>query len=214
MSKTLAKEFGTCQVTFDGANYVLQSDVSSGWKQITPGGGQFIASTYFDMAGMTIEDQTLFFEGATIQEILSPTFAPATAGDGGYVLDIMSQVPLTDTEVAAFSTVGNIAQGFGSALTFHQTIYGRIRYFNIDIDNQAGGLAILLSDNQLGSLSPTASDRVYCYRFVAMGMTAPGFFTVYGARYILRANAKAEPEYEYLMRLKRSYELQNEPDRD
>lgn len=214
MSKTLTKEFATCQVDYDGALYSLQNDVSSGWRQITPGQPQFIADTYFDLAGMTIEDQTLFFEGATIQEILNPQFAPSTAGDGGFVIDIMSQIPLTDTEVASFGSVGNIAQGFGSALTFHQTIYGRVRYFNIDEDNQASGYAILLSDNQLGSLSPTASDRVYCYRFVAMSMNAPGVFSVFGARYILRANAKEEPEYEYLMRLKRSYELQNEPDRD
>ena len=126
----------------------------------------------------------------------------------------MSQIPMTDDEVSAFATVGNIAQGFGSALTFDQTIYGRIRYFNIDIDTQAGNLAILLSDNQLGSLSPTASDRVYCYRYVGVGMNAPGFFTVFGARYILRANAKQEDEYQYLMRLKRSYKLQQRFDRD
>ena len=212
MSKTLTKEFATCQVDFDGTVYSLQTDLSTGWRQMGP--ANFIASTYFDLAGMSIEDQTLFFEGATIQEILVPQFAPASVGDGTFVLDIMSQVPMTDNEVATFAVSGNLAGVFSSTLTFEQTIYGRVRYFNIDIDNQAGGLAILLSDNQLGSLSPTASDRVYCYRYVAMGMNAPGFATVFGARYILRANAKEEPEYQYLMRLKRSYELQNEPDRD
>jgi hypothetical protein len=35
-----------------------------------------------------------------------------------------------------------------------------------------------------------------------------------GARYLLRASAKEEAEFEYLMRLKRSYDLQNEPDVD
>jgi hypothetical protein len=212
--KTLTKEFGSVQVTYDGTNYNLDEGVAnSGWRKISA--TSFIASTYFDLAGMALEDQTLFFEGATIQEVINPQFAPASPGDGTFVLDIMSQVPLTDLEVAKFATTGNIAEGvFSSTLTFDQTVYGRVRYFNIDIDNQAGGLAILLSDNQLGSLSPSASDRIYCYRLVAARMGAPGYFTVFGARYILRGAGKEEPEFQYLMRLKRSYELQNEPDRD
>ena len=49
---------------------------------------------------------------------------------------------------------------------------------------------------------------------VAVAVTADSTVAVTGARYMLRATAKEEPEYEYLMRLKRSYELQNEPDRD
>ena len=72
---------------------------------------------------------------------------------------------------------------------------------------------ITIADNQLGSLEATASDRIYCYR-VVLYSGAVARFDVYPARYILRADAKEEPEYQYLMRLKRSYELQNQPDRD
>jgi len=37
---------------------------------------------------------------------------------------------------------------------------------------------------------------------------------VYPARYILRAMAKEEADYQYIMRLKRSYDLQQRFDRD
>jgi hypothetical protein len=213
--KTLAKEFDTLQVNFAGGNYSLDPSLSnSGWRQIFPNLGVFVNSTYFDLAGMTMEEKTLFFQGAAIQEVLNPQFSPASPGDGMIVVDIMSQVPLTDAEVNNFKISGNMLASPSATLTFDQTIYGRIRYMNVDLDNQAGTFAITVSDNQLGSLSPSASDRVYCYRYVTIAQGAPGFSTLFPARYLLRADAKSEAEYEYLMRLKRSYELQNQPDRD
>ena len=73
----------------------------------------------------------------------------------------------------------------------------------------------ILGDHQTGSLDATASDRIYCYRAVTFLQTQnPCLIAIPSARYLLRAEAKEEPEYEYLMRLKRSYELQNEPDND
>lgn len=138
---------------------------------------------------------------------------PATAGNIVQVADIMCTTPLTDTEAALFTLGGNFSGPTASTLTFDQTVYGRVRTFNADLDNLASSYMIVLGDNQLGSLEATASDRIYCYR-VALYVGAPTRFDVYPARYILRANAKEEPEFEYLMRLKRSYELQNQPDRD
>lgn len=210
--KTLTKEFPGVNFSFDGTNYTFDS-TQGPWRQIGANTGNFICSTYFDLAGMAMNDETLFFEVAAVQELLNPQFAPSTAGDSMFVVDIMSQIPLTDNEVAIYATQGNLA-GSDSTLTFNQTIYGRVRFFNIDLDNQAGTIAILLSDHQTGSMSPTASDRVYCYRYAGVTQNMPGFSTLFGARYVLRATAQEEPEYQYLMRLKRSYELQNEPDRD
>ena len=77
---------------------------------------------------------------------------------------------------------------------------------------------VLLNEEQYGSMSPTASDRVYSYRVVVAagvigGPGATSMF-VYPARHILRAEAKEEPDHQYIMRLLRSYELQQEPDVD
>lgn len=206
--KTLAKEFQRLAVDMSGGAGTIIS--GEGWRDL--GGGAFVASTYFDLAGMSMEQKTLFFSGATVQDVSGPAFTPATAGNLIRVADIMTSTPITDVEAVLYTTDGNFATG-GQTLTFQQTIYGRVRIFNMDIDNLAGGYGILLHDNQTGSLSATASDRIYCYRAVIYS-GADTRFDVLGARYLLRAEAKEEPEYEYLMRLKRSYELQNEPDRD
>jgi hypothetical protein len=211
--KTLTKEFGILQVNKAAGLYTIDSSITNGGWRAHTGIGTYINDTYFDFAGLAMDGKTLFFTGAAIQEITPPAISPATAGDLVALVDIMCTTPLTDEEVALYANYANII-GDGSALTFDQTIYGRVRIFNMDIDNQAGGYLITIGDNQTGSLEATASDRIYCYRYVAMSVTGDADIAISGARYILRAEAKEEPEYEYLMRLKRSYELQNEPDRD
>jgi hypothetical protein len=216
--KTLAKEFGSAVLRQPLAgNFELDNELSSnGWEQPYPGQGLIINKTYFDFAGLAIDDKTLFFQGATIQEPLNPLVFNQAAGDSLIMVDVMSQIPLTDDEYSILLTNGNLAGGFGfDSLTFDQTIYLRIRSFVVDLDTAAWGSMVLVTDNQMGSLEPTASDRVYCARIVSMGSpTTSDRIDIPGVRYILRATAKEEPEYEYLMRLKRSYELQQRFDRD
>lgn len=216
--KTLAKEFGSAVLRQNPpGNFELDTDLSSnGWEQPYPGQGLIINKTYFDFAGLAIDDKTLFFQGATIQEPLNPLVFNQAAGDSLIMVDVMSQIPLTDDEYSILLTNGNLAGGFGfDSLTFDQTIYLRIRSFVVDLDTAAWGSMVLVTDNQMGSLEPTASDRVYCARIVSMGSpTTSDRIDIPGVRYILRATAKEEPEYEYLMRLKRSYELQQRFDRD
>ena len=210
MSKTLAKEIGTLDTQFDGNVWSLRTGTAEGWVLQDPS-GIFTHRTYFDLAGLAIDDKTLIFKGATVTDMFPPAFNPAALGSGFYVTDVMSCVPLSDTDVQRIIFFGNSTEG---ALTFDQTIYMRRRVFNVDVDNQGAGLCITIFDQQLGSLEPTASDRVYCTRIVQGVAPAATVGGLYPVRYILSADAKEEPEYEYLMRLKRSYELQNEPDRD
>ena len=209
--KTLAKEFGNLVVNKVGPVFTPDLSLSAeGWEQTAAGGSVFVNRQYFDLAGMAMNDETLFFEGAAVQDVLPPSSITATAGNQAFVVDIMTNKPLSNTEATATVLSGNFAT---SNLTFDQTMYMRVRFFNTDLDNLAGSYMIPIAENQLGSLSPTATDRIYCTRVVLFG-GADGKYDMYPARYILRAVAKEEPEYEYLMRLKRSYDLQNEPDRD
>jgi hypothetical protein len=210
--KTMTKEFAQLAVQLAGGSYQIVSNEGN-WRELSGSPGLYIASTYFDLAGLTMDDKTLFFQGAAVQELKNPTFFPATAGNTLQIADVMSVVPLTDTQAGSYLFGANYNVSNSSDITFHETVFGRVRVFNMDLDNLAGGFTILLSDTQTGALEPTASDRIYCYRVVQYN-GADTRFDVFPARYILRADSKEEPEFEYLMRLKRSYELQNEPDRD
>ena len=210
--KTMTKEFGAFSVTKAGPVYTINADVF-GWEQIAPGAQFFVARTYFDLAGLTMDDKTLFFEAAGVQDVSNPTSVPAAAGNIAAVIDILSNKPLTNTEALNAIVSGNMVSTASANLTFDQTIYMRYRIFNTDLDNAAGTYMITLTDNQLGSMSPTASDRVYVTRIVSIA-GGDASYDIQPVRYVLRATAKEEPEFEYLMRLKRSYELQQEPDRD
>jgi len=212
--KLLAKEFAYLNANKADAPELWTIQKGDGWRQLGPGLSTFVASTYFDLAGMSQREKTLFFEGAAVQEVLLPSSTAATAGNGAIVVDIMCTSPLTDVEASAYQVSANLAAG-ATGLAFEQTVYGRVRIFNMNLDTLAGGYYDLQADNQTGSLEPTASDRIYCYRVVTFGPNnANGLHSVWGARYLLQADVKEEAEFQYLMRLKRSYELQQSHDED
>lgn len=211
--KTLTKEHSQAK-WIQSPPGVFQLDTSTefgAWRSLNP--NTFVSSTYFDLAGLSMDDKTLFFEGATVQNWLAPLITNVTGpGDAIVVLDFMTSSPLSDATLLDLYLDGNFAQG---DFTFDQTIYGRIRQYVVDVDTQAWGSMVLASENQIGSLEATASDRIYSYSLITFGSPFSAD-TLYlsPCRHLLRAEAREEKEYQYLMRLKRSYELQQEPDVD
>jgi len=212
--RTLAKEHGLFQATVGGGPPVQQTQFSVGYRLVPGSTGIFVSENYFDLAGMTLTEKTLFFQGATVQNLNNPSYSAGVAGESCQIIDIMTAVPLSDATLLSYASEGNFA-GSGSS-TFEQTIYARNTFHVIDIDFAAAGYFNTLFSNQIGSLGPTASDRVYTYRIVIVDPTqvTAAIISAWPCRYLLRADVKEEPEYEYLMRLKRSYDLQNEPDND
>jgi len=212
--KTLAKEHNFLQMDGTENTWAVIPPSSSGWRQFSTNGA--ISSTYFDLAGMSMKEKTLFFEASGVQSTSPPaTDAGGAAGDSLVVLDVMTSTPLTDNELAIFFSLGNFS---GSTITWSETVYARQQVWARTLNEAGLSYMVLLNEEQYGSMSPTASDRVYSYRVVVAagvlgGPGATSFF-VYPARHILRAEAKEEPDHEYIMRLLRSYELQQEPDVD
>ncbi len=216
--KTLTKEHNSFLANRDPGtgNWSLSHDAdgrSSNWSQPFANQGIFLSSTYFDLAGMSMDEKTLFFKGALVQDVLNPATTNSAPGDSIVVVDLMSVRPLSDLEVLAFVLNGNLSGLPSTTLTYHETVYGRIQQFVTTIDTASWGSMSLLASNQLGSMNPTASDRIYSYRLV-QALGALTVLTVYGCRHLLAAEAKEEPDFEYLMRLKRSYELQQSYDED
>lgn len=211
--KTLAKEHGYLVANQSGGTWSVDDAQSQGWSLLSPG-GVFASSTMFDLAGMSMREKTLFFDAATVQSIVNPTHTGGAAGDSMVIVDLMSSQPLTDTELANFFLFGNFAFN-GGPLSFSQTIYARVEQYVVDIDTAAWGSFIQVSSNQLGSLEATASDRVYSYKLVSMGTpTTAARIDVFSSRHLLKVSAREEAEYQYLMRLMRSYELQQSHDED
>jgi len=217
--KVLQKEFGYVVVSLGGApNQYSITSQQTNWEQPTPPQGLVASKTYFDLAGLTNREKTLFFQTALVQQNGLPTITSGAAGDFVNVYDVMTSSPMTDAELQVFPGNANfsgLAPTATTGLTFDQTIFARARTYSLTVDLAASGYMPKISDHQLGSLSPTASDRIYCYRIVFVNAAGTNKdITIPPARYILSADAKEEAEYEYLMRLKRSYELQQSYDED
>ena len=160
-----------------------------------------------------MDEKTLFFEAAGTQSAQPPTAGTsATTGDALILADLMTSSPLENLEALEVAIFGNFPP---APLSFQETIYGKIDTWVVNSDTGDWGGFTLTNSEQIGSMSPTASDRVYSYRVLILA-TAPAAVdvTVYGARHMLRAKAKEEPDHEYMMRLLRSYQLQQEPDVD
>lgn len=216
--KMLAKYHDALFATVDPAGVITidRSAVSSEWQQ--PQAGLLLSSNYFDLAGMSQEEKTLFIEASAVQEGAFPAIGGA-AGDNYVLIDIMTSIPVDWTNVGLpTSFVSLRGLGFpGQLLNFEHVIYQRYRRLTLDIDTGAR-FALTSNDAQSGSNMPTASDRIYCYRIVIPDTSqSPGTIAslnVPPARYVLQVEAREEPTYQHMMRLKRSYDLQQQPDVD
>jgi len=181
-----------------------------------PGYAVVVQEDYFDLAGMTQREKTLFFKTVSIQEPYNPSIEGGHTGD-----DIREAIVLTTSPIPSDQLLTEYALGpglFNSTTSWSQLVYYRFR--NCVRTTDQGSTAILptLSQNSMGSAYPTASDRVYIYRFIqANNADQTAQFTsilVPGCQVVLGADVKEEPEFQYLYRLMRSYELQQSHDED
>jgi len=214
--KRLAKYHHTLAATNTGGIWDID-ELSNGWSQPSP--NVFVSSTYFDLAGIAMDEKTLFPQGIALQE--PGSMQGAGAGGQLYIVyDLMTTVPIDFDDLASSPTPITVlfGNGFGfpgGYLEYDQVIYGRTRTFAMNID-MGGAVFLKTSDEQYGSMSPTASDRVYSYRVVisGAGVLAPATLYIPPGRHLIEMDAKAEPDFQYLMRLKRSYDLAQSYDED
>ena len=218
--KTLAKEHQYLQLVRSGPDWTVQFTKGS-WRKI--GAESFVSETYFDLAGMAIDDKTLFFEAAGVQTVLSPLANNVGTGDSAIIMDIMCTRQITDAQLIATLLYGNMAgnqgvSGSQGPLSFEETVYARTQMFVRHVDTAAWGYLTMTDENFFGSMQPTASDRIYSYRLVFLSALTGGTntteVTIAPARHLLKSTAREESEHKYMMRLMRSYQLQQSYDED
>ena len=177
-----------------------------------------------DLSGYANQDLTFFPELAFIQ--MSPVYTIQST-DGGSVLDL---VAITSVPMDVESLYTALIFGSGPALpelsapgivNNSPVDWSTVPYCRIDFrsreTNIPGGLGIMTSieSAQLGSLQPTAADKLFIYRIVyPLSDTPPHIdfssFVIPPLRVGFRGMMAQEDDREYLMRLKRGYELANQ----
>ena len=126
--KILSKDTNVVNVSKAGP--VFSINAANGWRQI--GINFFVFETYYDLAGMSLEEKTLFFEAATVQDLGNPAQLNGVAGDLLSISDVMTSTPLSDNALTQFTLVGNMLES--TFPSFDQCIYARNRIFVVDLD--------------------------------------------------------------------------------
>ena len=190
----------------------------------TPGAGTWIKgsnntfyqATEIDITGLTVQELTFFPTSGSVQR------GPVSLGLGLGIIN--EQILVTVTPLPSGRFPPNPGQmlfsptGFDleDEMEFQNIIWGRAWTWNVNT-SLPGNFGVPINIADLGSGSPTNGDTLYIYRFISVaGYThGAGYNAEVGpARVIITGQLREEPEYQQIMRLRRSYELQQTYDED
>lgn len=190
----------------------------------------FYCESTIDLSGRTVlKDQTVFFRSSFEQKGGYDSISwkdKASTYEGIIEITIISSVPLTEQNMvsAVFAAPGFTPVNFGfDPGTFDRSviIHGRTTQHHLNtvtghdpFDATGDGYLMAMNDNYYSSLEPTAADTLYCYRIMNLSDVNPveqaRTMSLNAKRVIMDCVALEEPDLEYMMRLKRSYELANQ----
>ena len=189
------------------AVFTTQWDQSNGYTNL--GADALMYSSTIDIDGWTMNDFTFGTVQAQFQDpgVYSSTAVSARTE----IMDIITDIPLDDAALTIIKdSLGSITPGMiGSAQDFTSIIYGNYRLYvpNLGLGAFPGYLQ-LISSGSFGSKEPTNSSSLYCYRIVKCAGVNLETLTTPACRIGLFGAFFEEDDLSQMMRLKRSYELQ------
>lgn len=169
----------------------------------------FALNQYIDMAGLSQREKTMFIESLTIELQTPPSAVDAQAGDQMYFQVLISDVPAQQLDFLGPGFAASQMNAENCALFMTQVFM-----FTTDTASWST-IPTLWNQTANGMMKATASDRLYISMRAApltrkIGGTTSTIDNIIfpGIRCVVNVDAKEEQEYQYLMRLRRSYELQ------
>jgi len=192
----------------------------------------YVQESKIDLTGYVRKDLTVSFRRSFEQRSGTDFYQWYTYNPNvDYILEtvLISSVPMDDAQLTAalvgapgFNNFPNPASFDWGNFNREHIIHGsyRVHYANSIVGSGAftstgASTLVPVVDNYFSSLEPTAADCLYCYRVINLPTPVsfkdgPRSLQFPAMRVILDAFTMEEPEIEYLMRLKRSYELANQ----
>jgi hypothetical protein len=170
---------------------------------------------YIDLAGLSQQEKTIFIENLRIDYQAAPSMTDAIAGDAVQLIWMVTDKPVTATSFIGPGFMGSDMNAENCAI-FQQDVW------TVTTSSASWSTTpVLTSSVAHGMMTSTASDRLYLSGYVFLNTrkigptTSPLSSVAFGGvRLVVDIEAREEPLYQYLMRLMRSYELQQSPDRD
>ena len=159
---------------------------------------------YIDLGGLEREALTFFLQSAQVTES-SPISAHGT---GVTIVDCFSKVEITDDDLNLVTTTGHLyTPGYlDSVQDMDQVIWARIRHTYHDAGWTSDNLQQTYSTQIWGEGIGTSGSRLHITRYVICASDELSL-NVGGACFQCVGTAIEEPELNYIMRLRRDYEL-------
>lgn len=178
-----------------------------GWEIIPAQGStseMFRWRGYIDLGGLEREALTFFLQNAQVPE--SNSFYGL--GIAIHVVDVISKVEITDDDLNLVTRTGNLyTPGFNDSVQdMDQVLWGRIRGFYHDSGWTSDNLQQQYYQQVWGEGIATSASRLHLTRYVTCHTDESALF-VPGACFQVVGTAVEEPDLEYIMRLRRDYEL-------
>ena len=195
----------------DGANY--DTFFLNGW---TNTGNVLHWEGSIDLSGYALDRKTFYPMTALYQKAASYV---NFGGSSVTELLVVTSIPISTTDLLAY--IGNVTgPGFTQSgatgaeqQDWTSVLFGQTNVYMINSTLPALGMSQLINSDSYGSLSPTAADKLYVYKVIVPGSLSGVIgqsLAVPSSRIIIPGSMMQEPKLEYMMRLKRSYELANQ----
>jgi hypothetical protein len=184
----------------------LWATVTNGWREIVAAPLNLFWTGTIDLSGY-VRDMKTFYPSAAFTQ--RGPISTEVAGAGLTTYTIISSIPL-DPEQILFQLADAGGPGFLNGTTNWDTVLfaeSQTWVVNANITPNPQGVLQLLDSHQSGSLSPTASDTLYCLKLVMPFATNQTQMLIPASRILIPGKFGTEPDVEYMMRLKRSVEL-------
>tara|TARA_R100001594_G_C3960740_1_gene245331 strand:+ start:132 stop:803 length:672 start_codon:yes stop_codon:yes gene_type:complete len=194
--------------TLSFENAIGTKNDTEGWKIVPINdttSEAFLWQGYIDLAGYELEQLTFFINGINIQE----NQVPVASGNFIHISDLITKTPITEAQLNLeyYPSQIHYAPGFGYSLhNMEEVLMGQLRTYYHDSNWTLDDLQMMASQNRWGEGSATAANRIYITRLVSIQSDEPSV-TIPNANYQVAGIALDEPDLEYIMRLRRDYEL-------
>lgn len=220
--KTLSKQTGALSINWLGSPTNTWDSFSVGGDyteiSMTSNNVRLLANKgYFDLAGMSMDQKTLFLKNISLQLQVPPTGTNGVPGDAIEMITMLSDVPISEVDIS-------VGAGWPqSTMSLDNCFLRRVQTWAISTDSGSfGSYFQLMNETVDGMAQETTSDRIYYAVYVRLIILKIGpaevssitNVTIPGIRFVIQADVKEEPDFVYLMRQRRAYELQQEPDVD
>jgi hypothetical protein len=174
----------------------------------------FVHEDTIDVAGLTNMELTFFPISGDVQR--SATSLGLTEGIGvEWILVTRSPIKkISQVVYGANPMIFALPGQFSNGGEFDNIIWGK-GWTWVRNTSLVQNFGVAVNSTLLGSGEPTNGDKLYVYRMIRLiAPTAAGTAEFGAARLLISGQLKEEAEYEQIMRMRRTYELQQTYDED